>query len=250
MLSFTRPARMGFVKTIQLLTLAFALFFCNVCLAQTTAKRMQACTTCHGAGSTATVARTTNEVYFPRIAGKSAPYLYNQLKNFRDGRRHYGLMVGLVEHQSDAALMEMAQFFAQLQLPDAEPQTPPAGTSAAVMQRGQKLALRGDASLGIAACASCHGATLSGAAFIPGLLGLPRDYMAGQLGAWQTGMRKAQAPDCMGQIARKLTPDDVSALAIWLSAQPVESKPAWMLKNTPEALRSSEALMATCGGGR
>ncbi len=211
---------------------------------------MQACTTCHGAGSTATVGRTANEVYFPRIAGKSAPYLYNQLKNFRDGRRHYGLMVGLVEHQSDVALMEMAQYFAQLQLPYPEPQTPPAGTSATVLQRGQQLALRGDASLGIEACTSCHGATLSGAAFVPGLLGLPRDYMAGQFGAWQTGMRKAQAPDCMGRIARKLKPDDVSALAIWFAEQPVESKPSWMLKNTPEALRLSEALIATCGGGR
>jgi cytochrome c553 len=186
------------------------------------AKRMQACTTCHGAGSTATVGRTANEVYFPRIAGKPAEYLYNQLVNFRDGRRHYGLMVGLVEHQSDAALMEMAQYFAQLQLPYPDPQVPPQGTSAIVMQRGQQLALRGDAAQGIAACGSCHGASLQGAhAQIPGLLGLPRDYIAGQIGAWQTGMRKAQAPDCMAQIAKRLKPEDVSAVAIWLAAQPV-----------------------------
>ena len=211
---------------------------------------MQACTTCHGAGSTATVGRTANEVYFPRIAGKSAPYLYNQLKNFRDGRRHYGLMVGLVEHQSDAALLEMAQYFAQLQLPYPEPQTPPAGTSAAVMQRGQQLALRGDAALGIAACASCHGAALQGTGeyFIPGLLGLPRDYMAGQVGAWQTGMRKAQSPDCMAQIARKLKPEDVSAVAIWLAAQPVISRPSSAFKSGLIEPTPSKALIATCGG--
>ena len=81
------------------------------------AQRMQACTTCHGAGATASVGRTANEAYFPRIAGKPAGYLYNQLLNFRDGRRHYGLMVGMVEHLSDAYLMEMAQYFAQLDLP-------------------------------------------------------------------------------------------------------------------------------------
>ena len=68
----------------------------------TMAQRMQACTTCHGAGATAQVGRTANEAYFPRIAGKPAGYLYNQLLNFRDGRRHYGLMVGMVEHLSDA----------------------------------------------------------------------------------------------------------------------------------------------------
>lgn len=206
-----------------------ALVTFNNAFAQTTVKRMQACTTCHGAGVTATVGRTANEVYFPRIAGKPEQYLYNQLKNFRDGRRHYGLMVGLVEHQSDAALRDMAQYFSQLELPYPEPQAPPAGTPAAAMLRGEQLALRGDVARGIAACANCHGTALQGQrahAQIPGLLGLPRDYLAGQIGAWQAGMRKAQAPDCMAQIARTLKPEDVSAVVTWLAAQPVLAQSA------------------------
>lgn len=213
------------------------------------AKRMQACTTCHGAGSTATVGRTANEVYFPRIAGKPAGYLYNQLLNFREGRRHYGLMVGLVEHQSDAALMEMAQYFAQLQLPYPEPQAPPAGTSPVLMQRGQQLALRGDASKGIAACASCHGSQLLGAEpAIAGLLGLPRDYLAGQLGAWQTGMRRAQAPDCMAQIAKKLSPDDVNAVVTWLAAQAVPQSGSQAAKALPSVAALPAPMPMPCGG--
>lgn len=190
---------------------------------------MQACTTCHGAGVTATVARTANEVYFPRIAGKPAVYLLHQLQNFRDGRRHYGLMVGLVEHQSDAALAQMAQYFANLNLPYPEPQAPPAGISPSTMQRGEQLALRGDAARGIASCVSCHGANLMGVQpAIPGLLGLPRDYIAGQIGAWKTGMRRAHAPDCMAAVAKKLSPPDVSAVSTWLAAQrvPAQAKPA------------------------
>lgn len=184
------------------------------------AKRMQACTTCHGAGATATVARTANEMYFPRIAGKPAGYLFQQLQNYRDGRRHYGLMVGLVEHQSDAALMDMAQYFAQLDLPYPEPQALPPGTSAQTLARGEQLALRGDPRLRLPACVSCHGASLLGVQpNIAGLLGLPRDYIAGQIGAWQTGMRKAKAPDCMAQIAKQLSPEDVNAVATWLAAQ-------------------------------
>lgn len=184
------------------------------------AKRMQACTTCHGAGATATVARTANEMYFPRIAGKPAGYLFQQLQNYRDGRRHYGLMVGLVEHQSDAALMDMAQYFAQLDLPYPEPQAPPPGTSAQTLARGEQLALRGDPRLRLPACVSCHGASLLGVQpSIAGLLGLPRDYIAGQIGAWQTGMRKAKAPDCMAQIAKQLSPEDVNAVSTWLAAQ-------------------------------
>ncbi len=209
------------------------------------AKRMQACTTCHGAGVTATVGRTANEVYFPRIAGKPTGYLLHQLQNFRDGRRHYGLMVGLVEHQSDAALMDMAVYFSALQLPYSEPQTPPPGTTSKAMQRGQQLAMQGDAAKGIAACASCHGAQMLGVQpAIPGLLGLPRDYMAGQIGAWQTGMRRAQSPDCMAQIAKKLNPEDVNAVVTWLAAQPVPSaaKPLASVANLPAP------LPLPCGG--
>lgn len=144
--------------------------------------------------------------------------------------------------------MEMAQYFSQLQLPYAEPQAPPPGTTVAAMQRGRQLALRGDQALGIAACALCHGAALQGAShpFIPGLLGLPRDYVAGQIGAWQTGMRKAEAPDCMAHTARKLRAEDVSAVATWLAAQPVTVVPAAMPSQKGKALLI--ALPMPCGG--
>ena len=46
------------------------------------APRVLACVACHGREG-----RATNQGYFPRIAGKPAGYLYNQLRNFRDGRR-------------------------------------------------------------------------------------------------------------------------------------------------------------------
>ena len=39
---------------------------------------------------------------------------------------------------------------------------------------------------------------------VPGLLGLPVDYLNAQLGAWRTGARRAEAPDCMAQIAQRL----------------------------------------------
>jgi cytochrome c553 len=225
----------------------------------TMAQRMQACTTCHGAGVTAQVGRTANEAYFPRIAGKPAGYLYNQLLNFRDGRRHYGLMVGMVEHLSDAYLMEMAQYFAQLDLPYPPPTAPRPGTSPSVLLRGQTLVEQGDKARGIPACVACHGAALMGVApalqmvgslvntnpSMPALLGLPRDYMAGQLGAWQTGQRRAHAPDCMGRIAKLLAASDVEALSTWLAAQPVPAGPA-----AKPAAALPGPLPEACGGVR
>ncbi len=181
----------------------------------TIAQRTLACTACHGKEG-----RAGPDGYYPRIAGKPAGYLYNQLLNFRDGRRHYGLMIQMVDPLSDAYLLEIAQYFSALDLP----YVPPLRASATpdVLRRGQTLATQGDAARRLPACVQCHGQALTGVApNIPGLLGLPHDYLNGQLGAWRTGQRRAHAPDCMAQIVERMSPDDVTAVASWLAAQPL-----------------------------
>ena len=194
-----------------------------------TAQRALACSACHGKEG-----RAGPDGYYPRIAGKPAGYLYNQLLNFRDGRRHYGLMTRLLDPLSDAYLLEIAQYFASLDLPYSAPQR--SAAPADVMRRGQALAQQGDEGKRIPACVQCHGTALTGVApATPGLLGLPRDYLNAQLGAWRTGQRHAQAPDCMAQIARQLAPEDLTAVAAWLAAQtpPADSKPASALARPP-----------------
>ena len=181
----------------------------------TMAQRTQACTACHGKEG-----RAGPDGYYPRIAGKPAGYLYNQLLNFRDGRRHYGLMARLLDPLSDAYLLEIARHFASLDLPYPAPS--PSSMPAPVLQRGQLLARQGDAAKNIPACVQCHGDALTGALpNTPGLLGLSRDYLNSQLGAWRTGQRRAHAPDCMARIAQQLTPEDLTAVASWLAAQPL-----------------------------
>lgn len=189
------------------------------------APRVLACVACHGSEG-----RATNQGYFPRIAGKPEGYLYNQLLNFRDGRRNYAPMTVLVEHLTDDYLREIARHFAQTEVPYPTPQTQNAPAS--VMERGRALVMDGDTSRTLPACVQCHGAAMTGVQpFVPGLLGLPRDYLNAQLGAWQTGQRRAQKPDCMAHVAAQLTPADVSAVSTWLSSQvvPQGGKPATTL---------------------
>ena len=203
------------------------------------AQRTLACAACHGQQG-----RAGTDAYYPRIAGKPAGYLYNQLLNFRDGRRHYALMAGMVDPLSEPYLLEIAQYFSALDLPYAPlPSTlkPPA----AQLQRGEALALQGDTGRKLPACVQCHGQALTGVApNIPGLLGLPVDYLNAQLGAWRTGQRRAHAPDCMAQIAKALTPDEVSAVTAWLATRPLpaDTHPATAL---PPATPATVAM--TCG---
>lgn len=188
----------------------------------TITQRTLACTACHGAQG-----RAGPDGYYPRLAGKPAGYLYNQLLNFREGRRHYALMTQLVDPLSDAYLMEIASYFSALDLPYPSPAAPVATPE--VLRRGQALVTQGDAARGLPACVSCHGQAMTGVApHIPGLLGLPRDYLNAQLGAWRTGQRHAHAPDCMAKIMAQMSSDDINAATSWLAAQPLpaSSKPA------------------------
>ena len=181
----------------------------------TMAQRMLACSACHGPEG-----RATNEGFFPRIAGKPAGYIYNQLINFREGRRVYPAMTRLIDPLSDAYLKEIATYFSGLDLPYPAPLRSTA--SVQDMARGETLAKKGDKRLDIPACAECHGDALTGQGDnIPGLLGLPADYVKKQLGSWRTHQRKAAAPDCMASVARRLPVADIEAVVHWLSAQPL-----------------------------
>lgn len=200
----------------------------------TVAQRVLACAACHGKEG-----RATSAGYFPRIAGKPAGYLYNQLVNFREGRRQYPLMTYMVAHMPDAYLKEISQYFSDLHPPYAAAQA--ANAAPAVLERGRVLVMSGDRAKSIPACIACHGEKLTGALpAIPSLVGLPRDYLNSQFGAWKNGARKAQAPDCMAQISRQLEPEDIAAVSAWLASQAVPD-------DMSPALATSITLPLPCG---
>jgi cytochrome c553 len=179
------------------------------------AQRTKACTSCHGEQG-----RAGPDGYYPRLAGKPSGYLYNQLLNIRDGRRHYQPMASLLEPLADAYLLDMAQYFSGLGMP--YPAPAPSSAPKVVLERGRMLVTKGDLSREIPPCQQCHGKALTGTEpHVPGLLGLPRDYLNAQLGGWRTGQRRAQSPDCMGHIAGRLSSEDVAAVTYWLAAQPL-----------------------------
>lgn len=181
---------------------------------------MRACAPCHGEQG-----QGTDSDYFPRLAGKPAGYLKNQLVAFRDGRRRYAPMNYLLEYQTDVYLQKIAEYFSTLRPPPT--QQTPTDASAAVLARGQNLVTDGDQTHGVPACAGCHGPKLTGMEpGIPGLVGLHASYISAQLGAFRYGTRTAAGPDCMQLVAADLAESDVTAVAAYLASQPVPSDPS------------------------
>ncbi|CCD29205.1 Cytochrome c class I [Candidatus Glomeribacter gigasporarum BEG34] len=225
----------GFATSLFRALLAYFAFcgavaFCAFCAAQTRAAqpkapdtmaaRVKACAICHGQQG-----EGTHNDYFPRLAGKPAGYLAEQIRNFREGRRNYPPMNDLVAYLSDDYLDEIAVYYSKLRPPRA-PFAPfessvSASATPSRLARGRMLAQKGDAEKGIPACIACHHQTLAGMQpSIPGLLGLSADYIRAQLGAWRSGARRAASPDCMQAISARLSDEDISATAYWLSMQP------------------------------
>jgi len=188
--------------------------------------RLLACAACHGS-----LGRGTTNNYFPRLAGKPAGYLLNQLVAFRDGRRRYLPMNYLLEYQPDSYLQAMAEHFAAQRPPLLAREV--ADVSKSVLNRGQALVLNGDPDHGIPACAGCHGVSFTGMEpAIPGLVGLQSSYISAQLGAWRYGTRTAAAPDCMQVVAGHLSENDVTAVSAWLAALPIPADPVPSPKGT------------------
>jgi cytochrome c553 len=184
-------------------------------LPDTLEQRVAACTACHQA-------KERSDAYFPRIAGKPAGYLYNQLLNFREGRRKYPMMTYMVDHLPDAYLREIAQYFSDLHPPYPPPK--PNAATPAMLERGRVLVHQGDPDKKVPACIACHGEQLTGVApAIPGLVGLPRDYINAQFGSWRNKVRRAHAPDCMAEITARLSDADVAAVSGWLASQAADA---------------------------
>jgi cytochrome c553 len=192
------------------------------------------CAACHGQHG-----EGTDNDYFPRLAGKPADYLYNELLEFRNGRRKYPPMNYLLAYLPDSFLRQIAEYFASQHPPYPAPGAP--DVDAAELARGKTLAMNGDHERGIPACASCHGASLTGEApAIPGLRGLHPSYISAQLGAWRYGTRHAAEPDCMHEVVARLSDRDITAVAAWLATLPAPEAGA-------PAMERASTLPLACG---
>lgn len=177
-------------------------------------QRIAACTACHGVHGEG----TPESGFFPRLAGKPAGYLARQLKDFQDGLRKYGPMEYTVKQLSPAYMREIAEYFAAQEVPYAR--SPAPSVSAQLRQRGETLVTQGDPARRIPPCQACHGSQLTGVQpDIPGLVGLPYDYISSQLGSWRTKTRATVAPDCMSEIANRLSDSDITAVSAWLATR-------------------------------
>lgn len=187
--------------------------------AEAGAEAAATCSSCHqpdGSG-----ANNEQGEPWPQLAGMNADYLAKQLHDFKSGERENATMKSFANMLSDQQILDVAQYYSEM---TPKPGEGASDASESVLERGQKLAQRGDWSKYIVSCKSCHGPDNQGAGPVfPGIAGQHARYIEAQLKAWQSGARKNDPQDLMGTIAGRLNDEDIRAVAAWLATQPPES---------------------------
>jgi len=72
--------------------------------------KAQMCTPCHGANGLAVAPNT------PHLAGQPEPYLVEQLKAYRSGKRAHAVMGVVATPLTDADIADLAAWFASLEI--------------------------------------------------------------------------------------------------------------------------------------
>jgi cytochrome c553 len=163
------------------------------------------CGSCHGPDGRG----VTSE--YPSLAGQHAEYLSKQIFNFKTGQRSSPVMQPVVENLTAGEIRALTNHFS------AQKTSPARTTDATVVKLGENLYRRGNPTLGVAACASCHGERASGSALMPRLAGQNAIYLENQLRGF---INKARTNDNnMHAGLTALTEAQIRAVALYLSTQ-------------------------------
>jgi cytochrome c553 len=148
---------------------------------------------------------------FPRVAGQSAYYLAEQLRDFASGVRSNALMTPIAKALTADDIANVAAYFAGLDAPFLPLRKP----DEALVKAGERLAKAGNESRRIQACDNCHGPDGAGEPpALPYLAGQYALYIALELRMWQRGYRK-NSPDEMAVVARALDDREIAAVAAY-----------------------------------
>jgi cytochrome c553 len=152
---------------------------------------------------------------FSNLTGLTKEYFVKELKDFKTGARESRVMQVIAENLTPAEMETLASYYSTLSplpLSTNIPEAPKVGAA---------LAETGDAARGLNACVSCHSAAARSAnKIVPTLSGQHPLYLKNRLLYWRDPERKGNAGPEMAEIAKKLTADEIDAVAIYFGRQP------------------------------
>lgn len=183
--------------------------------AEAGAKLSATCAACHGADG-----NSSNPIW-PTLAGQGAPYLYEQLQEFKTGTRKNAVMAGMAAGLSDQDMRDVAVYFARQQ-------AKPGVADESLVEHGGSIYHGGIPDKDVPACAGCHGPSGLGQppAKYPRLSGQHAAYVEAQLKAYRGGDRAdSRNGKIMTDVVARLTDDEIKALSSYVEGLAPQAAP-------------------------
>jgi cytochrome c553 len=166
------------------------------------------CVSCHGENG------VSPSPDFPHLSGQSALAIYKQLHDYKSGARANEQMSPVAQQMTEEQMLAMANHYASLARGTLDRRLDWTADPAT-----DRLVRTGDTARGIPGCQSCHGGGAGGPMETPTLSGQREAYLAAQMNAFATGARKNDVFNRMRDIASRLTPEEIAALARYYATQ-------------------------------
>lgn len=176
-------------------------------------QKAEMCIGCHGIPGYQNSFPEVHKV--PKISGQSDKFIVSALAAYKKGDRKHPTMRGIAGSLSEQDMADLAAFYAShADKAAAETASAPSDVVKALLEKG--------------ACASCHGANFSKPIdpSYPKLGGQHADYLFVAMKAYTVegnGM-VGRSNGIMGAVAKQFNPNEMRALAQYLSAQDTELK--------------------------
>lgn len=172
------------------------------------------CGGCHGFDG------NSEDATFPRLAGQYEKYIAKQIHDFQNGlRTNNETMAGMaatVASPEDAH--DIGAYFNKQKIAK-KPLQP---VDKKLAEKGEKIFYEGNPKTNVYACINCHGERGRGkaptVAVFPVIGGQHRDYIIKELKDFREGTRSNDPAGMMSDIAKRLTDEEIQALANYLSS--------------------------------
>ena len=162
------------------------------------AAKAQVCAACHGANGNST------DPQYPVLAGQNARYLYLQLRDFKEGRRHDPQMDPMAAPLSRDDMLALADHFSKQKPAPVAFKADPAKVAAGKKKSDEVL------------CPMCHLGEFAGQNEIPRVAGQHYQYVKKQLADFKARRRTNDAGN-MTAVAATLSDDDIENLAQYIA---------------------------------
>lgn len=166
----------------------------------------ETCVGCHGVDGNSPIPAV------PKIAGQQKVYLLNELKFYKEEKRHSDVMTAMVASLNDDELAGLAAYYSA--------QTPSPGevTKPNLLALGKRVYLEGNTKSGVPSCDGCHEENGEGSKKFPRVAGQHVPYVLEELGRYATDKRNSGSK-VMRTVAERLTKEEAEAVAEYMASQ-------------------------------